>query len=289
MKKSLHSILVLIFFLLIAASLCLQFHSCAQKRLNAEMDLLSNRIAGIHELIGQQKALREEALSGTGDLEKVQSVGKKIHEMDLRLEENLQSVGKAISESPSPVARLTVIPKYAELLYVTNHRIEAGECWSAGLKMLEPLKDPQIKASLYVGFAESALRCRDFEGYEKCKKLAEESAKLVNDTQWNAEMLKTFENLALLNAECQKTPRNFLPVLKESAESENPTAPSTSQAPAASEPLPASTPAADLELGETASEMPMTLEALTESAPESAPAPESAHAPEPVSENPTTK
>ncbi len=223
MKKYLYYIVATIFILLAIASFIQRYIGREEVALQAESQALAEEVREVYDLIYHRKVLQSEAFASAGDdLTKLQEAGKKVHALDLQVDEKLKSVFESIRKTPSELVRIGILPKFAELLYVTGNRLEAQGCMDTGLIALEKVKTPEIQVNLYISYAESGLRCRDFTVYEQCLTIAENLIKELKDSKFRDEKEKTLADLKQLAEECRNVPeRVFLPVWESVEEGEN--------------------------------------------------------------------
>ncbi len=250
MKKYLCHIVATILVLLAVASLFQRYTGRVEIALQAESQALTDKVREVYELIYLRKALRVKTLaSADDDLAKRREEEKKVRELDLQVAEKLKSVKESIQKTPSELVRIGILPKFAELLYVTGNYQEARSYMNAGVVGLEELQscfEAKLWVNLYVSYAESALRCRDFTMYEQCLAKAEILMKGIDDTKFCGEKEKMFADLRQLLDESRRSPEQvFLPIWESFEEGESipeeelPTEEmSTSHAGAPNQPLP---------------------------------------------------
>lgn len=217
MKKIFVNLLVLLVALLIIGSMFLAFQARSQNSLKAEAAILGEKVAFLHETIAKRKLLQENALKfPKNSLEQIRDIGRKIRALDEELVLAVTETEKDIFASPSLVARLSVLPKFAELLYVMDQKVKAEDFLTQGEEQIQKIEEIDVRTSIYVCFAEADLQCRNFDGYERCRKAAEELVETSDDSKWKGEMRNTIENLKMLEREMRAIrPKAWLPITED--------------------------------------------------------------------------
>ncbi len=202
MKNFFVNFLVLLIVFLILGSIFLRFQVRSQYNLKAEAVLLEEKVALLHDVVARRKLFQEEALRLTeNNREQIEDVKNKIQVLDEDLERIAAETEKNIQDSPSLIARLSVLPKYAELIYAMGRRDRAREILAESEEQIREIDDTKVRASVSICFAEAALHCRNYGGYESCRKVAEELVENSDDSKWKGEMKNTLANLKMLEEE----------------------------------------------------------------------------------------
>ena len=195
MNKTFLHIFIGIFFLLSVGTMVMMYRSCSQYQLKQEVAVWTERIAGLHELMAERKTLQEQAVLAP-DLEELESdsfasldeIREKIQKIDEQIEQELAAVGEEVAKSGSLTAQLRVLPRVAELYCVMGDQTAALRLLYESEQLIPKVEDPQVRAGIYISYAESNLVCRDYTSYEECRKNAEELVAKDPDGKWQEEM-----------------------------------------------------------------------------------------------------
>lgn len=202
MKKLFVNFLVLLIAFLILGSVFLGFQDRPQRRLKAEAGLLGEKVALLHEAVARRKALQVEVLNFSEKRpEQIEDVKNKIRLLDDELERVAVETEKSIFDAPSLLARLSVLPKFAELIYAMGRTEKANELLGKAEEQIQKIDDTEVRTSVYVCFAEANIHCRNFDGYERCRRAAEKLVEVSDDSKWQGEMKNTLLNLKMLEKE----------------------------------------------------------------------------------------
>ena len=217
MNKTFLHIFIGIFFLLSVGTMVMMYRSCSQYQLKQEVAVWTERIAGLHELMAERKTLQEQAVLAP-DLEELESdsfasldeIREKIQKIDEQIEQELAAVGEEVAKSGSLTAQLRVLPRVAELYCVMGDQTAALRLLYESEQLIPKVEDPQVRAGIYISYAESNLVCRDYTSYEECRKNAEELVAKDPDGKWQKEMQIALENLTFLAEEWRQDPPQSL-------------------------------------------------------------------------------
>lgn len=212
MKKLFLVIFIFVFFLLFAATIVLQIKWSGEKQAKMEVAALAQEVTLIHEMLAKRKQIQNDALAlSDAEMNKIKEASDKIAALDAELELEMKSVEKEILETPILIAKLTVLPKFAELLYAMGHKMKANLFLTESIPLIKNVEDQEVRAAVYVTYAECALRCRDFELHEKCRAKAEALIEASPNLKWKGTMEKTLRDLTLLKDSIQSMPNTFMP------------------------------------------------------------------------------
>ena len=222
MNKTFLHIFIGVFFLLSVGTMFMIYRSCAQYQLKQEVAVWTERIAVLHELMGERKVLQEQAVL-VPDLEELESetlaplneIREKIQRVDEQIEQELAAVVEEVAKSGSLTAQLRVLPRIAELYYVKGDQTAALRLLYESEQLIPKVEDLQVRAGIYISYAESNLVCRDYTSYEECRKYAEELVAQDQDSKWRQEMETALKNLTFLANEWHQDPPQSLIFLEQ--------------------------------------------------------------------------